>query len=417
LEIRRTVPVKLNIPTDREKDLLETIEQFKQAANHVSETAWNRDRLKETNKNILHRETYEEVREATDLPANLVQAARNVAAEAIKSGVEKLKNDEKTSQPRFTADVARYDKRVLNYRDTYCTLATVNERIEAQYVLPEDKDTPHHRYLLNDDYEFRTATLHRRNNEFYLHITLMKTVEEPEKTGNGTVLGVDLNIDGHLAATSTGKFLGNADLLNHKRNEFEKRRGNLQRTGTRSAHLTIKSIGNRFRNWSNDYLHRISKNIVQEAVNHGVDIIAVENLKNIRERISNGSKFQQWTFKELQRQIQYKAEAESISMKTVDPEYTSQQCSHTECGFTHPKNRGGDRFECLKCGKQLHADYNAARNIGMKYVRNRLKSGSGRATCQLALKSGTMTPNRGYTPYPSGSEAENTDKPLPKPKV
>jgi len=282
VEIRRTVPVKLEVPQDREKDLLETIEQFKQAANHVSEAGWNRDGYKETSKTTLHAETYKDVREAMDLQANLVQAARNVAAEAIKSGVEKLKEGEKTSQPRFTADVARYDKRVLNYRDTYCTLATVNGRVEAQYILPEDEDTPHHRYLLNDDYEFRTATLHRRNGDFYLHITLMKTVVGLEKPENGTVLGVDLNVDSHLAATSTGLFVGNADLLNNEREKLERRRRSLQRTGTRSAHLTMKTVGNRFRNWSKNYLHQVSKTIVQEAVNHDIDVIAVENLKNIR---------------------------------------------------------------------------------------------------------------------------------------
>jgi len=275
-------------------------------------------------------------------------------------------------------------------------LATVNGRVTAQYVIPDNEDTPHHKYLLNDDYEFRTATLHRRNNEFYLHITLLKTVEGLEKPGNGTVLGVDLNVDGYLAVTSTGKFFGNADLLNHKRKQFEKRRANLQRTGTRSAHLTMKSIGNRFRNWSKNYLHQVSKNIVQEAVDHDADIIAVENLENIRERISNAPKFQQWAFKELQRQIQYKARGEGIWTETVDPSYTSQQCS--KCGFTHENNRDGDRFKCLKCGKEFHADYNAAKNIGLKHVRNRLKSGSGRATCQLALKSGTLNGKGDYSP-------------------
>jgi len=100
LEIRRTVAVKLEVPQNRVNDLLETIEQFKEAANHVSKTAWNREGPKETSKTTLHAETYEELREATDLPANLVQAARNVAAEAVKSGVEKLKKGEKpVAQP------------------------------------------------------------------------------------------------------------------------------------------------------------------------------------------------------------------------------------------------------------------------------------------------------------------------------
>jgi hypothetical protein len=81
---------------------------------------------------------------------------------------------------------------------------------------------------------------------------------------NGAVLGVDLNGDGSLAVTSTGEFLGNADSLKHRCDEYERRRGRLQQTGTRSAHLSIQSIGSRFARWSRDYLHRVSKAIVQE---------------------------------------------------------------------------------------------------------------------------------------------------------
>jgi len=212
------------------------------------------------------------------------------------------------------------------------------------------------------------------------------------------VLGVDLNVDGYLAVTSTGAFLGNADYLNHKRNEYERRRGNLQQTGTRSAHLTIKSIGSRFAWWSADYLHRVSKAIVQEAEENDCTAIAFENLTNIRERISNASKFQQWAFRELQRHVEYKAEEYGIDVDDVAPAYTSQRCSHGDCGFTHEDNRDGDEFECLKCGKELHADYNAARNIGWRLVQHWLKSGPGRATSQLALKSGTLNTNGDYTP-------------------
>lgn len=161
---------------------------------------------------------------------------------------------------------------------------------------------------------------------------------------------------------STGAFIGNADYLTHRRNEYERTRGNLQRMGTRSAHLTIGSIGDRFVRWSGDYLHRVSKAIVCEARENNCTHIAFENLKNIRQRISNASKFQQWAFKKVQELTEYKAETYGIGSDDVNPAYTSQRCSHGEYGFTHEKNRDGDEFECLKCGKQLHADYNA-RNV------------------------------------------------------
>jgi len=35
-----------------------------------------------------------------------------------------------------------------------------------------------------------------------------------------------------------------------------------------------------------------------------------------------------------------------------------------------PHNNGQDEFGCLKCGYDIHADYNAAKNIGLKYLRD-----------------------------------------------
>ena len=282
------------------------------------------------------------------------------------------------------------------------TLATVDDRVTAEFVTPEDDEgTPFAEYW-TDDWERKEATLHKRDGTYYLHVAVEKEVNRADSSDdqseNGVVLGVDLNVDGYLAVTSTGAFLGNADYLNHKRDEYERRRGTLQQTGTRSAHLTIKSIGSRFARWSADYLHRVSKAIVQEAVENDCTAIAFENLTHIRERISNASKFQQWSFRELQRHVEYKAEEYGIEVDDVGPAYTSQRCSHGECGFTHEDNRDGDEFECLKCGKELHSDYNAARNIGWRLVQHWLKSGAGRATSQLALKSGMVNANGDYTP-------------------
>ncbi|WP_117362530.1 zinc ribbon domain-containing protein [Natrarchaeobaculum sulfurireducens] len=43
----------------------------------------------------------------------------------------------------------------------------------------------------------------------------------------------------------------------------------------------------------------------------------------------------------------------------------SARCPH---GLPNYNNRDGDEFECLSCGKELHADYNAARNVGWRLV-------------------------------------------------
>ena len=48
------------------------------------------------------------------------------------------------------------------------------------------------------------------------------------------------------------------------------------------------------------------------------------------------------------------------------PEYTSQACSLTNCEHRPRSNRQRKRFKCRECGRQDHADRNAAMNIAKK---------------------------------------------------
>jgi transposase len=57
-------------------------------------------------------------------------------------------------------------------------------------------------------------------------------------------------------------------------------------------------------------------------------------------------------------------------------------------------------FECLNCGYDVHADYNAAKNIGLKYLRDQQKSGRGGAPVWVRLNSGTLNVNGEYSPAP-----------------
>ncbi len=117
-----------------------------------------------------------------------------------------------------------------------------------------------------------------------------------------------------------------------------------------------------------------------------------------------------WAFRTLYEYVEYKAESVGISVKQVGSAYTSKRCS--ECGFTADENHPSrNDFRCVKCGSGANADYNAAKNIGMRYVRRGQRSSRRTGDCQLALKSGTLKPKSGFTAHPDGFEAEFTDKP------
>jgi len=367
-DVTRTVRVRLDVPDSRKSDLHATNNLFQYCANRTAEWAWrypHDDCV--TNKNQAENALYDELRDETDnLHSNLVQKAIKRATKDIGNCVDRLAGGENTSRPHYDTFSIVYDKRAATYYRDKVSLATVDGRVVCEYDLPENPaGTPHGAYLLNDDYEFSTSTVHYDSDtdEFYLHAAMKRTVatDSPEKAEDAKVLGVDCNVDDHIAVTSTGRFVGNANLLNHKRREFEKRRGDLQQTGTRSAHLTFQRIGDRFGRWSEDYLHRCSKALVAEAERHDCTHIAFEDLEQMRERISDGKKFQQWAFRVLQEQVEYKAELAGIVIEKVEPAYTSQQCS--KCGCTLDENRNGQQFACLNCGYRANADYNAVAGL------------------------------------------------------
>jgi putative transposase len=388
----RTVELRLAVDQDDQQQLDETFDQFQTARNHVARTGWNEnpDEIC-TSQTELHEQTYDELRDRTDLTANHVQHARREAANALSSCQERLYDGRSASRPTFSKSIVVYGPRTVTYNDDYCTLSTTNGRIRADYVVPENPDgTPYGKYFHDDEWEPKEATLHRRAGAHYLHVSLEAPNDVVESTEHGAVLGVDLNVSGSLAVTSTGSFFGRADELEHERRQFERVMGGLQQTGTQSAHRTMTHRARRFQSWKTDRVHTIAKRIVEEAVQHECGVIALEALDDIRDDMPNHPKFQQWVFRRLRDYVEYKAAERGITVETVDPEYTSQTCSDTRCHHTSEDNRTDDRFECEECGREYHADYNAAKNIATRYVRDGSTSRSERATRQIALKSGRL---------------------------
>ncbi|QSG16101.1 Transposable element [Halapricum desulfuricans] len=94
----------------------------------------------------------------------------------------------------------------------------------------------------------------------------------------------------------------------------------------------------------------------------------------------------------------------------MDPRNTSKRCS--TCGFTHDDNRDGEDFECLDCGYQNHADYNAAKNIGLQYLRRPQKSSiSGVRTRRSASRQRRQNADDGGAPVDVRLNSEGSEIP------
>ena len=131
MEYRRTAVIKLDTLEGADSLLQETVEQFKHCANTASDWCWHgNDGYHVTSKAKAERALYDQLRDETDLTANLVQKGIRRAVEAVKSGVERLKREESTSQPYFSADSAVYDKRSTTFHRDHVCLSTVDGRVE-----------------------------------------------------------------------------------------------------------------------------------------------------------------------------------------------------------------------------------------------------------------------------------------------
>jgi IS605 OrfB family transposase len=404
-----TVAATLRVSEEQRELLEETISEWKRGCQIATDMAWGKCNAKSDVQPLA----YDTVRDDTDLGSQHAILATHQAAQAITGCIERRREGKKATKPTFTAPTVTYDTRTMTlFEDDTVSLSTTESRIRCELALPDADDGYQRQYLDSGEWSVTESTLTARDGDYFLHIGFRrhKTDTERNTAEDGTVLGVDLGIE-NLAVTSTAYFFSGRELT-HDLREFEKVRAGLQQTGTRSAHRTLEQSSDRELRYVRGVLHRASNAIVDEALRYECDVIAFEDLTDIRER-TGASWGHKWAFRTLYEQVEYKAEAEGISVKQVGSAYTSKRCA--ECGFTADENRPTrNDFRCQKCESEANADYNAAKNIGMRYVRRGQQSSRRTGNSQLALKSGTVKPSGGFTAYPDGSEAEFMDKPHPQ---
>ncbi|WP_318566999.1 transposase [Salinigranum marinum] len=406
--VRRTAITRLSVDGEQRELLEETISEWKRGCQLATDMAWGRCNAKSDVQPLA----YDDVREHTGLGSQHTILATHQAAEAITGCLEHRSNGKKVSKPTFTAPTVKYDTRTMTlFDDDTVSLSTTESRVRCDLALPDADDGYQRQYLDSAEWSVTESTLTARDGDYFLHIGFRrpKTDTERNTAEDGTVLGVDLGME-NLAVTSTASFVSGRELT-HNLREFETVRAGLQQTDTRSAHRTLEQSSGRELRYIRDVLHRASNAIVNEARRYECDVIAFEDLTHIRDR-TGASWGHKWAFRTLYEQVEYKAKPEGIAVKQVGSAYTSKRCA--ECGFTADENRPTrNDFQCVKCGSEANADYNAAKNIGMRYVRRGQQSSRRTGNSQLALKSGTVTLSGGFTAHPDGFEAEFMDKPHP----
>ncbi|SHK41121.1 RNA-guided endonuclease InsQ/TnpB family protein [Tepidibacter formicigenes] len=85
----------------------------------------------------------------------------------------------------------------------------------------------------------------------------------------------------------------------------------------------INSLRRYRNNYVNDYLHKVSKNIIDKAIKHKVKKIVIGKIKGIKQDMNYNKSFVQIPIQRLAKQIKYKAKLQGIEVKFREESYTS----------------------------------------------------------------------------------------------
>jgi len=177
-------------------------------------------------------------------------------------------------------------------------------------------------------------------------ISLVFEKEEPKKRQEGKTIGIDIGYK-NLIVTSEGQFIGKGFNSICKKIARKKR-------GSKAYERALKERDN-----------EVNRLINKELDLSNVKILKVEALKNVKKDSKFSKKFnnklQYWVYRKILDKLERVCEQEAVQLFHIPPAYSSQTCPI--CQFRHKDNRKGEKFKCLNCGYEAHADYVGACNI------------------------------------------------------
>lgn len=348
--MKRTIALKLLLEEEQIVSLEKTQEMFSEGCNFLVQDAkenrcWNSV--------ALHHLSYYRVRgQLPQLGSQMVCNAIRKVCGAYKA--LKIRRKEEVPSLSFRRDGSiHYCARTFTLKGEILSLFTVCGRIKCDYVLGDKQRS----YL--DVGKVKEGELIRKGKRWFFNLVL--DIPDVPLLEEGSLLAVDMG-ENNLATTSNGTIHGGGS-LRHKRDRFLARRAKLQSNGSKSAKRCLKRISGRERRHVKEVNHIVSKKIIEEAIASGVKTIVLEKLTNIRKRIRGNkrmrSRLHRWSWYELQKFVEYKAQAAGISIKYVNPAYSSQVCSQCEAVGSRQKHQ----FSCQSCGSYQHSDRNASINL------------------------------------------------------
>lgn len=241
------------------------------------------------------------------------------------------------------------------------------------------------------DGKLKTVTVSRMSDgRYYASLLFDDGTAKPEENREGKSIGIDLGLTDFAVTSDGSKYRNPKHLKKHEKNLKRKQRKLSRKKDKttnrrRKAKLALAKVHSKISRVREDFLHKLSRKIVDENQVICVEDLAVKNMvKNhtLAKAISDVGWGQFCTM------LKYKAEAEGKIYIEVDRFFPSSHlCSETLLPI--PKMGLEIRsFDCPHCGKTHDRDVNAAINIKNEGLRI-LVSGSG-----TTAQGGSVRPKR-----------------------
>jgi len=221
----------------------------------------------------------------------------------------------------------------------------------------------------------KTVTISRTvTNKYFVSILVDNKKELPKKKPitEQTAVGVDLGIK-DFAITSDGKKFENKDFFKSTMRKLRIEQRSLSRKQKGSNHykkqkLVVALLHEKVRNQRQDYLHKISKYLVDSYDTICIEDLAVSNMvknHNLARAISDMG------WRQLRTMLEYKTDWQGKNLSVIgrfDP--SSKTCSN--CGNINKElTLKGRDWTCVNCNIEHDRDVNAANNIKNFGLRNK----------------------------------------------
>ena len=311
------------------------------------------------------------------LPSKVAKHTQMLVEHNFKSffGLLKLKAKGKYNKPvkipkylnkKTGRQVVHYEKGAISFKEQgHIKLSKTNIKIKTN--------------LTKDKVQF--VRLVPKNNHIIIEIGY--NVIEKEIIQNNNILAIDIGVNNIASCVTTngGKFLINGKPLKYINHNYNKRitdiQSKLKLTHNKNKSRYKSNITNKRNNRINDYLHKITTYIVNQAVSNHIGTIVVGYNKEWKQDTNIGSinnqNFVNIPFYKFISMLDYKCKLKGIIFKRITEEYTSK-CSFVDDEeivkhTTYAGRRINRELFKTKKGIIINADVNGAYNILKKYMK------------------------------------------------